>query len=108
MGAAFYMKSPNLIEDIGINETEWESKTGDAVWTYLEDKYVQTAYNCWIASAFYVITLIFSSVTCYLNSKQVYWTMSTLNKCTESLLLTNNVYSKQVYWMMFTLNKFTE
>lgn len=72
MGAAFYLRSPNLIEDIGIVESEWENKTGDAVWTYVADKYDQTAYNCWVAAAFYVITLILSSVTCYLNSKEVY------------------------------------
>ena len=64
------MKSPNLIEDISINETEWEHH--DNPFDYLAKKYDQTAYNCWIAAAFYVITLILSSVTCWLNSKEVY------------------------------------
>ncbi|KAF6020065.1 RNASEK [Bugula neritina] len=72
MGVAFYVKSPNLIEDIGIVEEDWESKNGSAIYEYVEQKYEQTAYNCWVAAAFYVITLILSSITCYLNSKQVY------------------------------------
>lgn len=73
MGAAFYMKSPNLIEDIGIDEPTWEKIHNDTeVWDYVAQKYDQTAKNCWVASAFYVITLVWSSYTCYLNSKEVY------------------------------------
>lgn len=73
MGAAFYMYSPNLIEDIGIDEHVWESQnTTQAVWDYVATKYQNTAYNCWIAAGFYVITLVLSSVTCFLNSRQVY------------------------------------
>jgi len=72
MGVAFQQRSPNLIEDIGLNEEEWEKQTGDDVYGYITKRYDQAAYNCWIAAAFYVITLVLSSVTCFLNSKQVY------------------------------------
>lgn len=71
MGGAFYVNSPNLIEDIGIVEKDWEETHGDETWNYIERKYQQTAMNCFVAAGFYVITLVFSSVTCYLNSKEV-------------------------------------
>ena len=71
MGAAFWLESPNLIEDIGIVEKDWEETHGEETWTYIADKYHQTAMNCFVAAGFYVITLVLSSVTCYLNSKEV-------------------------------------
>lgn len=71
MGGAFWVKSPNLIEDIGIVEKDWENTHGDETWSYIERKYEQTAKNCFVAAGFYVITLVLSSITCYLNSKEV-------------------------------------
>lgn len=71
MGAAFWLNSPNLIEDIGIDEAEWEKTHGDETWKYIEQKYHQTAMNCFVAAGFYVITMVLSIVTCFLNSKEV-------------------------------------
>lgn len=66
MGVFFYVKSPALVEDLPLNETEWED------WDNVEKAYHGTAYNCWIATALYALTLAFSLFQYRLNARSSY------------------------------------
>ncbi|OQV22319.1 hypothetical protein BV898_03817 [Hypsibius exemplaris] len=55
MGAFFYVRSVNLVEDVPINEADFISHPEMA-----DAAYKQQAYNCWVCAALYVLLLAFS------------------------------------------------
>jgi len=59
MGVFFYIRSPALIEDVFVPEEAEHSP--EAYIDAIIKSYQVSAYNCWIATAMYAATFIFSA-----------------------------------------------
>ncbi|XP_014679246.1 PREDICTED: ribonuclease kappa-B-like [Priapulus caudatus] len=66
LGVLFYVRSPNLVEDLPIKEEDFED------YDKVIEAYHTNAYNCWIAAGLYVVTLAFSAVQFKLNNQASY------------------------------------
>jgi len=67
-GLASYLRSPALVEDIGIPErSDWSEQE---LLVALESGYHKTALNCWIASLLYLTTLALSAQQLWANHRQ--------------------------------------
>jgi len=70
LGAFFYMRSPSLFEDAGVDEKEW--KANNYTMEFVKEKYEDTALNCWIAAGLYAVLFIFSFIQQKMNSRGSY------------------------------------
>jgi ribonuclease kappa len=70
LGVFFHVRAPALVEDISIDEAEWEKRGYE--YKYIEELYAQNAINCWIAAAMYCLTFTFSVVMFKVNMRTSY------------------------------------
>lgn len=74
MGILLYNQAPAFIEDLPIDNTEWPNKGDGKDPAYIAGKYEQAAINCFVASGFYLVTLVVSGVALRINSQSSYVT----------------------------------
>lgn len=70
MGVFFKVRSPAFVEDLPIDEAEWEHQ--DYSQEYITNIYDQVSNNCFIAAGLYVGTLVLSAVMWKVNMKKNY------------------------------------
>uniref|UniRef100_A0A0B6YUT6 Uncharacterized protein n=1 Tax=Arion vulgaris TaxID=1028688 RepID=A0A0B6YUT6_9EUPU len=70
MGLFFKIRCPALYEDIKSSESEWEHNNFSEV--YIQEKYDDSAINCWIAAGIYGVLFIFAFIQQRLNARQSY------------------------------------
>ena len=70
MGIFLRVNSPAFVEDLPINEEEWEKEHLSS--EYIDGLYAQMSTNCFIASAMYVGTLVVSVVMWKVNQRASY------------------------------------
>jgi ribonuclease kappa len=70
MGIFFKVRCPALFEDIKLDEADWEHHNYSV--SYIQEKYDDSAINCWIAAAIYFVLFIFAFIQQRLNARQSY------------------------------------
>ncbi|XP_043237358.1 ribonuclease kappa-B-like isoform X1 [Amphibalanus amphitrite] len=66
MGGLFMWNSIGLIEDLGLEE---HYDTTEELYKAADDAYSSIAYNCWIAAAIYLVTLVISMQQFHVNKQ---------------------------------------
>jgi len=66
MGICFYTRSVALIEDVGAAE---HGESGPSFMSDVYAGYEQNAYNCWIATLMYLVTMVVSGQQFYVNRR---------------------------------------
>lgn len=74
MGVFFFVRSPGLIEDLPLNETEFMDDALHNRGAGIDQAYQQQAYNCWIAAVLYAGLLVFSGQQLFMNLRQSTYT----------------------------------
>ncbi|XP_037069885.1 ribonuclease kappa-B-like [Pollicipes pollicipes] len=64
MGGLFMWNSVGLIEDLGLEE---HYDTAEELYSDADKAYKNIAYNCWIAAAIYLVTMVVSVQQFYVN-----------------------------------------
>jgi ribonuclease kappa len=70
LGVFLKIYSPAFVEDLSIDENEWQEKGED----YIKEVYTQASLNCFIAAALYVGVFVFSLIQHRLNLRATYLT----------------------------------
>ena len=70
MGVFLRINSPAFVDDLPVNDTEWELRNYDQ--GYIDELYEQLSSNCFIAAGLYVGTLTVSAIMWKVNQRANY------------------------------------
>ncbi|XP_055346970.1 ribonuclease kappa-like [Paramacrobiotus metropolitanus] len=74
MGVFFFVRSPALVEDLPLNETQYVHFQISGQGVKIDEAYKQQAYNCWVAAVLYAGLMIFSAQQLFMNLRQTTYT----------------------------------